>query len=148
MEEFEFKPIGYRKNGIGYVYIFILILGIALFVGGILLVVCDAVYESLMFFLCSILAVGYSIVEMKEFYSTKPYVITANEEKMKVNDSVFAIKDIVDVSYKNARSRHCIYKYGTITIKTVDYCYTAQFVAECEMVSKKITQLMYEKKSK
>lgn len=147
MEKLSFKTIGYRKNGIGIVYLFALILGIVLAVSGIFLATNDSLFECIMFILGGILVGVFSIIEMIEFYSTKSNVISISDENIKVNDNVFAIKDIIDVSYKKARSRYCTYNYGTITIITVNNRYTAQFVADCEIVSKKITKLMYEKKN-
>lgn len=150
------KTIGYRKEGISSLYILTLILGIALFVGGIIFFCkCLADMSNVQVFIGSIILglilgpviIGISIYEMVTFYSTNEHVICADEEQISVNGSKFLIKDIIDVSYKEARSRYATYKYGKITIKTKDKTYYAKNVADCEIVSKKITKLVYEKKN-
>ena len=148
MENTGFKTIGYKKGGIGIVYIFALTLGVLLITGGCFLVIAEKeVAGSGMFFLGGILVIGVSIVEMIEYYSTKVDVISTDGERMKINDNLFLIKDIVDVSYRRASYKGGQYRYGKIIVKTKDTSYTAQFVAECESVSKEITRLMYEKKN-
>ena len=58
------------------------------------------------------------IQELKCFFSTKPNAICADNEKMSVNGDIFSITDIVDVSYKRAKSRYCRYNYGEVIIYT------------------------------
>ncbi len=149
MENMGYKTIGYRKDGIGIAYIFVLILAIVMFGAGCFFPVAlkEFDYSIIMFFLGGLLAGIYSVVQLIEYYSTKPDVITTNGEKMMVNSNVFKISDIVDVSYRKARYRYGEYNHGNITITTKDASYVAQFVANCESVSKEITKLMYEKKN-
>ena len=149
MENMEYRTIGHKRSGIGIAYIFMLVLAVGMFVAGCLFVAASKEfdYSCIMFFLGGLLAGIYSVVQLIEFYSTKPDVISTNGEKMKVNDNVFNINDIVDVSYRKARYRGGEYNHGNITITTKDSSYVAQFVSNCESVSKEITKLMYEKKN-
>ena len=149
MENMGYKTIGYKKSGLGIAYIFVLILAVVMFGAGCFFpfALKKFDYSIIMFFLGGILAGIYSVVQLIEFYSTKPDVISTNGEKMMVNSNVFKISDIVDVSYRKARYRGGEYNHGNITITTKDSSYVAQFVANCESVSKEITKLMYEKKN-
>lgn len=147
----EMKTIGYRKEGVSVLYILTLIIGIAFFIGGIFLVSLnnkDGLFEIILVgFISGLVMIGISIYELASFYSTDERVICVNEDKISVNGNKFLIKDIIDVSYKEARSRYATYKYGKIIIRTKDITYCAKNVANCEMVSKTITKLMYEKKN-
>ena len=151
------KTIGYRKEGLAILYIFILILGIGLFIGGcIYFCTClvdisnnvQGIIGSVIFgFVLGPVFTIMSIYEVGTYYSTNEHAICANEEQMSVNGDKFLIKDIVDVSYKQARSRYTTYKYGNITIRTKSKTYYVRNIADCEVVSKEITKLMYEKKN-
>lgn len=143
------KTIGYRKSGIGIAYIFALIFGVGLIIVGCFIAIAskDMANESVVFLLGGILVVFYAIIQLIEFHYTKQNVISTDGEKMKINDNEFFIKDIVDVSYRKESYRGGQYNHGDITVKTKDSCYIAQFVADCEAVSKEITKLMYEKKN-
>ena len=56
-------------------------------------------------------------------------------------------KDIVDVSYSKASGRSIQYKWGSVTIMTATAKYKYKFVADCESVSKIITDIVYKSKS-
>jgi ABC-type xylose transport system permease subunit len=54
--------------------------------------------------------------------------------------------DIVDIRYNRASSRSIKYNWGSLTIKTAAESYEYFFVAECEDVAKRLTEMMYRAK--
>lgn len=56
-------------------------------------------------------------------------------------------KDIVDVSYRRASAKGVQYKWGSIVIITATAKYKCRYIADCEHVSKIITDIVYKSKS-
>ena len=147
------KTIGYRKDGIGFLYIVTFFIGILSFIVGILYCVHHnnfngrTIIDLLFCIIGGSVMTIVSLFELKCFFSTKPNAICADNEQMSVNGDKFSITDIVDVSYKRAKSRYCRYNYGEVIIYTRYNTYHVKNIADCEYVSKRITKLMYEKKN-
>jgi hypothetical protein len=55
-------------------------------------------------------------------------------------------REITDVSYRRASARSIQYKWGTVIITTYSDTYKLRYTADCESVSKRLTELMYESK--
>jgi hypothetical protein len=53
------------------------------------------------------------------------------------------ISDIIDVSYKKASAKGIQYKWGAIILTTRTARYKYGYVADCEDVSKMLTDMMY-----
>ena len=54
--------------------------------------------------------------------------------------------EITDVSYRRASARAIQYKWGTVIITTYSDTYKLRYTEDCESVSKRLTELMYESK--
>ena len=56
------------------------------------------------------------------------------------------VKAVNDVSYRRASAKGIQYRWGSVTLSTLYGKYKFGFVADCEEVSKRLTQLVYEEK--
>jgi len=60
-----------------------------------------------------------------------------------VTVSLYAVND---VSYRRASAKGIQYRWGSVTLSTLYGKYKFGFVADCEEVSKRLTQLLYKEK--
>ncbi len=85
---------------------------------------------------------GYIFVD----YARLPYdVISIDRENNLIlpKGNTVSIKDVLDVSYKRATARGIQYRWGTIKLKTRLGDFKYGYIADCEDVSKRLTDMMY-----
>ena len=85
---------------------------------------------------------GYIFVD----YARLPYdVISIDRENNLIlpKGNTVNIKDVLDVSYKRATARGIQYRWGTIKLKTRLGDFKYGYIADCEEVSKQLTDMMY-----
>ncbi len=131
--------IAHRKKLIWIMYFAVAVSGIVMMfigddivhkiVGGVLLIV--------------------SAVILIQYFMVPPAIISLDKNKKLYlpKGIILNPKDIVDVSYSKASGRSIQYKWGSVTIMTATAKYKYKFVADCEAVSKTITDIVYKSKS-
>ena len=149
MENIEYRTIGFRKGGLGFLYIFTLFLGIGMFISGFFLFDPNKEIKDYVFFsfIGGPMLTLMSVVILIQYFFTSSIAISKDGKMIKVNGKELLLSDITDVSYKKARARNITYNFGSVIVKSKNNNYTARYIAECESVSKEITRLMYEKKN-
>lgn len=91
------------------------------------------------------LIAGIGIYHFVRFCRT-PSVIIYEDESGALHlphGAVITTSEMLDVSYRKAHSRAIEYSWGKLTIKTHLETYTYDFVADCESVAKRLTDMMY-----
>lgn len=153
MENIGYRIIGFRKGGLGFLYIFTLFLGIGMFISGFFLFdpnkeIKDSFSTVFFCFVGGPMLTLMSVVILIQYFSTSSIAISKDGKMIKVNGKELLLSDITDVSYKKARAKNITYNFGSVIVKSKNTYYTARYIADCESVSKEITRLMYEKKNK
>ncbi len=132
------KVIAHRKGGIFALYLFTLILGIVLmFLDGEAYVIMK---------LCGLAVIAISLYILIGYLRTpkEPIKLIGDDTLQLPGDLQIPVSKIVDVSYFRASARGIQYRWGSVTIATGMGTCKVKYVADCEAVAKRITQLMYE----
>ena len=133
------EVIARKRDGIGIMYLCCTIVGIFMAIFGVgsakfyfillgilLTVVCGYIYASYV-----ALPTDVIILESGNVLRL-PKGITVN------------IADLADVSYKCATAKGVQYKWGTVILRTkFGTVYKYGYIAECETVAKRLTEMMY-----
>ena len=128
-----------KKSGVGAMYLVFALLGFIIIGVGI-------GTHTAFVFLPMGLAIsgisGYIFVD----YVRLPYdVIIIDRENNLIlpKGNTISIKDVLDVSYKRATARGIQYRWGAIKLKTRLGDFKYGYIADCEEVSKRLTDMMY-----
>ena len=129
--------IAKRKNAVFPLYIFTAIVGVAAIVMSFM--------TDIKFMIMGVLVEIVSIYILVGFCKVPPIIITLDENGiLHLPGNVTVVpSEISDVSYKPARAKHVQYKWGNVEIVTYSGTYKLKYVAECEAVAKKLTELKY-----
>lgn len=129
--------IAKRKNAVFPLYIFTALVGV--------FVIVLSFMGDIEFLILGILVIAVSAYILIGFCKVPPVIITLDESGVLhlPGNVTITPSEISDVSYKNARAKHIQYKWGSVTIVTYSGTYKYKYVAECEAVAKKLTELKY-----
>ena len=129
--------IAQRKNAVFPLYVFTAIIGGAAIVLSFM--------TDIKFLILGILVEIFSIYVLIGFCKVPPIIITLDENGILhfPGNVTVTPSEISDVSYKPARAKHMQYKWGNVEIVTYSGKYKFKYVAECETVAKKLTELKY-----
>lgn len=139
--------IGKRKRGICAVYCFCLLASLAMIAFGIFGEL-NGERPTISIILGALCAVICFFVIMDYLATPLNAIEYDGQDTIYVGGQAVSLFDIKDVSYKRAKVRGIQYSYGTITVTTKsEDIAVVSYVADCEEVSKTLTQLVYEKNS-
>ncbi len=137
------KILGEKKTSIAWSYIIVILMAaLILFIGieqvkvinGFIFVTMGIVFFIIgIYFIVDITRYPQNIIVYKEIDNT----IILN------NKVVISISTIKDVTFRNARSKSIVWKWGNVIIKTSGETYKCKYVKDCENVAKTIMKLMY-----
>ena len=133
--------IANKKAAILPLYIFVAVLG--------LVFLCTGIAMAMLYFIgvgALIFILGVAITV--DFCRFPAVVITLEQSGVLhlPKNTTVNISEITDVSYRNATARGIQYKWGTVIITTHSDTYKLRYIENCERVSKRLTELMYESK--
>ena len=140
----QLNVIATKREGVGTMYlvctvasIFITVLGFAM------LLVPTILLGVVMMITC-----GYFYLECKKIPDVVISVDENNTLYLPMGVTV-SISDVIDVSYRRASARSIQYKWGSVTIRTKNgMVYKYGYIAECEEVAKRLTDMVYQAKYK
>lgn len=133
------KVIGRRSNGVGILYMLMLLLSmIMIFIG---------IYENYFLFIGFVLFV-VSLYIVIDYHKTPKAPIMINDQADVVLHQGIVIRpnELVDVSYKRASAKGFQYRFGTVIIQITAATYKFRYLKDCEKVSKELSKLMYQNK--
>ena len=133
--------IAYKSHGAGILYLVFFFIGVGLSVFGLGASFLPLFFAGMVF----VLYCGYQSV----VYLRLPGIIIVHDGDKLIlpKNTLIALKDVLDVSYRRATGRGIQYSYGSLTITTHLETYKFHFVAQCESASKELIRLIYEAKS-
>lgn len=70
-------------------------------------------------------------------------MLDENGELHLPHGKIINVSEISDISYRRASSKGWQYKWGTVTITTYHRTFKYRYIAECETVAKRLTELMH-----
>lgn len=133
------KVLATRKTGIEILYLVLLLVGI------LLLILASKVGQVVMIIGTLIIVIS-ALVLVIDIYCTPKVIMTLNETEDVIvlsKNRIIKLTEIEDISYYRAHAKGIVYKWGSITIKTNSQKYKCKYVADCEDVSKVLTDLVY-----
>lgn len=137
------EVIARKKRGIGVVYLICTLVGILLL--GVSFVTPSQRMKLIIFGLMLASVGGYIYAS----YSLLPYEVIRLDNNNVLHlpkERKLAVTDITYVSHRCAHARGIRYKWGSVTIKTENAKYTYNYIADCEDVAKRLTDMMYRAK--
>ena len=135
--------IAYKKHSAGVVYI------ILTFVGVMLLI--SAIAEKLipMGIIGGLLTVVSAILSILFLMLPSNIIVLSDDNTIILPKGITVPLDsISDVSYRRASAKGIQYRWGSVSLSTYYGSYKYGFVADCEDVSKQLTQMVFEAKQK
>ena len=135
--------IAYKKYSAGIVYI------ILTFVGVMLLI--SAIAEKLipMGIIGGLLTVVSAVLSIRFLMLPSNIIVLSDDNTIILPKGITVPLDsISDVSYRRASAKGIQYRWGSVTVSTYYGSYKYGFVADCEDVSKQLTQMVFEAKQK
>ena len=135
--------IAYKKHSAGIVYI------ILTFVGVMLLI--SAIAEKLipMGIIGGLLTVVSAVLSIRFLMLPSNIIVLSDDDTIILPKGITVPLDsISDVSYRRASAKGIQYRWGSVTVSTYYGSYKYGFVADCEDVSKQLTQMVFEAKQK
>lgn len=135
--------IAHKRSGVGFMYLVCTLLGL-IFVG----VGFYTSGEALLIAFMGLVVTGISAYIFISYLALPYAVITLDRENnlhLPKNKTV-AINDVLDVSYRRASARGIQYKWGSVTLTTRLGSFKYGYIADCEEVAKRLTDLMYQAK--
>ena len=137
------KILGEKKNGIYWSYILVILMALLMLFFGIKQ---EKVINGFIFMIMGIVffIIGiYFIVDITRYPQN---IIVYNEIENTIilnNKVVISISTIKDVTFRNARSKSIVWKWGNVIIKTNGETYKCKYVKDCENVAKTLMKIMY-----
>ena len=135
--------IAYKKHSASIVYI------ILTFVGVMLLI--SAIAEKLipMGIIGGLLTVVSAVLSIRFLMLPSNIIVLSDDNTIILPKGITVPLDsISDVSYIRASAKGIQYRWGSVTVSTYYGSYKYGFVADCEDVSKQLTQMVFEAKQK
>ena len=135
--------IAYKKHSAGIVYI------ILTFVGVLLLI--SAIAEKLipMVIIGGLLTIVSAVLSIRFLMLPSNIIVLSDDDTIILPKGITVPLDsISDVSYRRASAKGIQYRWGSVTVSTYYGSYKYGFVADCEDVSKQLTQMVFEAKQK
>ena len=135
--------IAYKKYSAGIVYI------ILTFVGVMLLI--SAIAEKLipMGIIGGLLTIVSAVLSIRFLMLPSNIIVLSDDDTIILPKGITVPLDsISDVSYRRASAKGIQYRWGSVTVSTYYGSYKYGFVADCEDVSKQLTQMVFEAKQK
>ena len=135
--------IAYKKYSAGIVYI------ILTFVGVMLLI--SAIAEKLipMGIIGGLLTVVSAVLSIRFLMLPSNIIVLSDDNTIILPKGITVPLDsISDVSYRRASAKGIQYRWGSVTVSTYYGSYKYGFVADCEDVSKQLTQMVFEARQK
>ncbi len=134
--------LAYKKHSAGVIYIILTIVGIAMLILGLSdknypMAICGAIF-----------AIMGALLSVQYLSLPSSIIILSDDTLILPKGVTVSLDSISDVSYRRASASGIRYHWGSITISTYHGVYKYRFVADCETVSKRLTQLVYEAKRK
>lgn len=132
--------IARKKEGVGIMYLVCTLLstvfvGVGIGLSGEMLIIA-------LLGLALLCISGYVFIQ----YVMLPYDVISIDREDNLHlpkGKVINIKDVLDVSYRRASARHIQYKWGSVTLKTRLGTFKYGYIADCEQVSKILTDMVY-----
>ncbi|MBQ9978459.1 MAG: hypothetical protein IJP20_01545 [Clostridia bacterium] len=139
------RVIAKKKKGVAWIYGILSALGLLAFL-------ISLGEEEPLFTVFGILICTLGLVIFAQNVRMPDEIISVNEETGQIylhpeDVSVFAAS-VSDISYRKGRLRSGSFKWGTIIIETPNESYSFNYVADCEVVAKELTRIMYLHKNK
>ena len=134
--------IAYKKHSAGIVYI------ILTFVGVMLLI--SAIAEKLIpiGIIGALLTVVSAVLSIRYLMLPSNIIVLSDDTIILPKGITVPLDSISDVSYRRASAKGIQYRWGSVTVSTYYGSYKYGFVADCEDVSKQLTQMVFEAKQK
>ena len=134
------KVIAHKKDGMGLLYGFVVVMGIFLISLGIGLGLAGIYLWLLGGLIC-----GIGVYYVVKFLMLPSAIIMQDTDGILHLPKGVTVSpaDIIDVSYRRASARGLQYAWGSVNIKTHTDEYKYGFVAECEDAAKELTDIMY-----
>ena len=133
------EVIARKREGIGAMYLFVTVAGICMLVFGI---GATTLYYALLGILLT--AVGIYIYAGYVALPTDVILLEQGDVLRLPKGITVNIGELADVSYKCATAKGRQYKWGTVILRTkFGTVYKYGYIAECESVSKRLTEMMY-----
>ena len=138
------EVIARKKRGIGVVYLICTLVGILLL--GVSFVTPNQRMKLIIFGLMTAAIGGYIYVS----YTLLPYEVIRFDHNNVLHlpkERKLAVTDITYVSHRCAHAKGIRYKWGSVIIKTKDVKYAYNYIADCEDVAKRLTDMVKRAKS-
>ncbi len=133
------EVIARKRAGIGAMYLFVTVVGVCMMVFGI---GATTIYFALLGILLT--AIGIYIYAGYIALPTDVIVLEQDGVLRLPKGITLNIGDLWDVSYKCATAKGIQYKWGTVILRAnAGIVYKYGYVAECESVAKRLTEMMY-----
>ena len=133
------EVIARKRDGIGAMYLFVTVAGICMLVFGI---GATTLYFALLGILLT--AVGIYIYAGYVALPTDVIILEHGNVLRLPKGITLNIDDLWDVSYKCATAKGIQYKWGTVILRANSgIVYKYGYIAECEAVAKRLTEMMY-----
>ena len=135
--------IAYKKHSAGIVYIILTVVGVMLLV--------TAIAEKLipLGIIGVILTVVSAVLSVRFLLLPSNIIVLSDDNTIILSKGIsVSLSAISDVSYRRASAKGIQYRWGSVTVSTYYGSYKYGFVANCEDVSKQLTQMVFEAKQK
>ncbi len=135
------KIIAYRKNGIGILYMFSLLIGIAFIAYG------SSSVNGIVMVAIGLAVCAISLYILIDFFRTPYAVIQMTDEGQLVlpKKTEIQLDEITKISFRRARAKGLRYRWGSVMISTYSETYKVKYVADCEKVAKDLHGLIFNK---
>ena len=133
--------IARKKNSAGILYVILTVAGAAILIFGI----CENTIGAIIFGV--VLAAVSAVLAIRYLSLPSNIIVLSDDNKLILPHGVtVSLSAVNDVSYRRASAKGIQYRWGSVTLSTLYGKYKFGFVADCEEVSKRLTQLVYEEK--
>ena len=135
--------IAYKKHSAGIVYIILTFAGVLLLI--------SAIAEKLipMGIIGGLLTIVSAVLSIRFLMLPSNIIVLSDDNTIILPKGITVPLDsISDVSYRRASAKGIQYRWGSITVSTYYDSYKYGFVADCEDVSKQLTQMVFEARQK
>lgn len=133
------EVIARKREGVGVMYLCCTIVGVITTIFGIgSMTIYFALLGILLTVVCGYMYAGYVALPTDVILLEQGNVLRLPK------GGTLNINDLSDVSYKCATAKEIQYKWGTVMLRTkFGDVYKYGYIAECETVAKRLTEMMY-----
>ena len=133
--------IARKKNSAGIFYVILTVAGAAILIFGL----CENTIGAIIFGVG--LAAVSAVLAIQYLSLPSNIIVISDDNKLILPHGVtVSLEAVNDVSYRRASAKGIQYRWGSVTLSTLYGKHKFGFVADCEEVSKRLTQLVYEEK--